>query len=96
MRSPWSESSLPVDRVWRPKQPIYTYVRPPNTDVAQLPNNRQYLNLEESSAYLGTTIRHMRRLVAERRIPSYRVGKFVRFTKADLDQWMAEHRIEAR
>jgi len=38
--------------------------------------------------YLGISERYMRRLVNERRIRHYKVGKFVRFAPADLDAFM--------
>jgi excisionase family DNA binding protein len=45
---------------------------------------------------LGVTERHVRRLVAERRIPFFKVGKFVRFDSAELDIWLDQHRVEQR
>ena len=44
---------------------------------------------------LGTTRRHVQRLVAERRIPFVRVGRFVRFDPAALDVWLDSHRVDA-
>ena len=37
---------------------------------------------------LGTTRRHVQRLVAERGIPFVKVGRFVRFDPAGLDVWL--------
>ena len=37
---------------------------------------------------LGTTRRHVQRLVAERRMPFVKVGRFVRFDPAALDVWL--------
>jgi excisionase family DNA binding protein len=32
--------------------------------------------------------RFVRRLVAERRMPFFNVGKFIRFDSSDIDQWI--------
>ena len=61
---------------------MYTCVKTQITPSPQDPFNGNFLDLEHGAGYIGTTVRHMRRLVAERRIPSYRVGKFVRFSRS--------------
>lgn len=43
---------------------------------------------------LGVTPRHIRRLVAERRIPFVKVGRFVRFEPGILDVWLDEQRVD--
>jgi len=43
---------------------------------------------------LGVTPRHIQRLVAERRIPYLKVGRFVRFDRADLSVWLDQQRVE--
>ncbi len=45
---------------------------------------------------MGVTDRHIRRLVAERRIPFLKVGRFVRFDPGALDVWLDEQRVEVR
>ena len=45
---------------------------------------------------LGVSPRHIRRLVAERRIPFFKVGKFVRFDRGELDLWLDQQRVELR
>ena len=42
---------------------------------------------------LGVTVRFVRRLVAERRIPYVKVGKFVRFDPVEVERWIDEHRV---
>ena len=44
---------------------------------------------------LGTTRRHVQRLVAERRIPFLKIGRFVRFDPAALDVWLDSQRVDA-
>jgi excisionase family DNA binding protein len=48
------------------------------------------------AAVLGVTPRHIQRLVAERRIPYLKVGRFVRFDRAELDVWLDQQRREVR
>jgi excisionase family DNA binding protein len=45
---------------------------------------------------LGVTPRHIQRLVAERRIPYLKVGRFVRFDPGELNVWLDDLRIETR
>jgi excisionase family DNA binding protein len=43
------------------------------------------LTMDELAERLGVTHRHVRRLVAERRVPFFRVGRFIRFDRQDCD-----------
>ena len=54
----------------------------------------QYLTVPETAAYLNTSVRFVRRLVAERRIAFHKVGSHVRFALSDLDAWLQEARVE--
>lgn len=45
---------------------------------------------------LCVTERHVRRLVAERRIPYVKVGRFVRFDAADIADWINAARVAPR
>jgi excisionase family DNA binding protein len=45
----------------------------------------RFLDIEQGAEYLNVTTRFMRRIVADRRVRYYKVGKFVRFDPADLD-----------
>jgi excisionase family DNA binding protein len=53
------------------------------------------LTIAEVAERLGTTTRFIRRLVAERRIPYVKLGKFVRISLGDLDEFIAAGRVEA-
>ena len=53
------------------------------------------LDWAAAAAYLSTSEFHVRRLWQERRLAACRVGKFVRFARADLDAFIAAHRVEA-
>ena len=49
---------------------------------------RQLLDGPQLAHLLHTTERHLRRLVAERRIPFVRVGRFIRFDTAAIGRWL--------
>jgi excisionase family DNA binding protein len=53
------------------------------------------LSVEEAADRLGTSVRFVRRLIAERRIAYVKVGRHVRITEADLASFVAAGRIEA-
>jgi excisionase family DNA binding protein len=42
---------------------------------------------------LGVTVRHVRRLVAERRIPFVKWGRRLRFDPVEIDAWIDRHRV---
>jgi excisionase family DNA binding protein len=60
--------------------------------------HRSLLDVEGAAAYLGTTTRHIRRLVEERRIPFSKLGPGrsarLRFDTAKLDAWLDQHSFE--
>jgi excisionase family DNA binding protein len=51
------------------------------------------LTIDEVADRLNTTPRHVRRLVFERRIPYRKVGRFVRFHRNDLAEYLAAQRV---
>jgi excisionase family DNA binding protein len=53
------------------------------------------LTVEEAADRLGTSVRFVRRLVAERRIAHIKVGRHVRIAEADLINFVAAGRVEA-
>lgn len=53
------------------------------------------LNYEEAARYLGTSRRHLERLVEERRITHRKIGRFVRFRRSDLELFLATARVPA-
>jgi excisionase family DNA binding protein len=53
------------------------------------------LTVEQTAQRLGTPVRFIRRLVAERRIRFYKVGKYVRFHPDDLTAYLAQGRVDA-
>lgn len=55
----------------------------------------QLLTMDELAERLGVTRRHVRRLVAERRVPFVRVGRFIRFDPAAVTAWLDRARVGA-
>ena len=53
------------------------------------------LTVEEAAGRLGTSLRFVRRLIAERRIAYVKVGRHVRIAEADLVEFVAAGRVEA-
>ena len=53
------------------------------------------MTFEEAAERLGTTPRHMRRLVIERRIAYTKLGRHVRIDPDDLDAFVSAGRVEA-
>ncbi len=54
----------------------------------------ELLDLEAAASRLGTSVRFLRRLVAERRIPFHKLGKHVRISSTDLEAFIAAGRVE--
>jgi excisionase family DNA binding protein len=59
------------------------------TDLSTIP---QLLTIDQVAERLGITVRHVRRLVAEKRVPYLKVGKLVRFNPDEIKQWLASRR----
>jgi excisionase family DNA binding protein len=55
----------------------------------------QLLTPQEAAERLGTSLRFVRRLVFQRRIPYVKVGRHVRIATSDLDAFIAAGRVEA-
>ena len=53
------------------------------------------LTVGEAADQLGTSVRFVRRLIAERRITYVRVGRHIRIAEADLASFVAAGRVEA-
>jgi excisionase family DNA binding protein len=53
----------------------------------------KYLTVSEAADYLNTSVRFVRRLIAERRIAFHKVGRHVRLAVADLDAFVEAGRV---
>ena len=68
-----------------------TYMAPTRTaTVHQLP---VLLTIEDVAEHLGVTVRHVRRLVAERRIPFIKWGHLLRFDPSEIAEWLASRHV---
>ncbi len=54
------------------------------------------LKPEEVAERLNVSLRFIRRLCHERRVPYTKVGKFVRFDADELEAWIVTHRVVPR
>ncbi len=52
------------------------------------------LTIDQAAERTGTTPRFIRRFIAERRIVYTKLGKFVRISATDLDDFVAAGRVE--
>ncbi|HSH23720.1 MAG TPA: helix-turn-helix domain-containing protein [Acidimicrobiales bacterium] len=50
------------------------------------------LRIEELAKRLGVSVRHLRRLVQERRIPSLKFGHYVMFDESEIATWLDDFR----
>jgi len=53
------------------------------------------LDIKEAAERLGTTERHMRALIANRKIAYIKVGRLIRFDPSALDEWIKANTITA-
>jgi excisionase family DNA binding protein len=60
--------------------------RPPELDTL--------LSVEQAAERLGTSVRFVRRLIAERRIAYVKLGRHVRITARDLDAFIGASRVD--
>lgn len=63
----------------------------PTTPTPALPT---LLTIDQAADNIGMSARYVRRLVAERRIVSYRLGRSVRIDPADLAAHVAAGRVD--
>lgn len=63
----------------------------PTINPGHLPADR-LLDITAVAARLGVSVRHVRRLVHERRIPYIKWGHLIRFDPTDIEQWLDDSR----
>lgn len=52
------------------------------------------LTVEQAAEYMNTTVRFVRRLIAERRIAFVKLGRHVRLSTSDIDMFVEAGRVE--
>ena len=50
---------------------------------------RRFTDVPGLAEYMDISVRHVRRLVLERRVPHHKVGSLLRFDLAEIDAWLA-------
>lgn len=65
------------------------HTRPRRADCDDEP----MMDINEVAAFINTNVRHIRRLVSERRIPHYKVGGKLRFGRRETHDWLASLRV---
>lgn len=63
-------------------------------DPATTPAPHELLTIEQAAGRINMSTRYVRRLVAERRLPTYRLGRAVRISGVDLDAYVAACCVE--
>jgi len=56
---------------------------------------RCLLDVAQLAAQLGVRERFVRRLIAERRVPFCKIGKFIRFDPHEIEGWIDARRVAA-
>ena len=51
------------------------------------------LDCDRLASWLGVDVGFVRRLVAERRVPFIKIGKFVRFDPTEVSKWLDGQRV---
>jgi excisionase family DNA binding protein len=59
---------------------------------AQLPH---LIDITALAEHLGVPVRHVRQLVADRRIPFHKWGHLIRFDGAEVAEWLRRHKFPA-
>jgi len=65
-------------------------------DTRRPPGQASLIDITAVADRLGVQVRHVRRLVHERRIPYVKWGHLLRFDPAEIDAWITEHRQTTR
>ena len=61
----------------------------PSSDNRDLPH---LLDIRALADHLGVEVRHVRRLVAERRIPFIKWGHLLRFDPTEITRWLDDNK----
>ena len=69
-------------------------LRPSASEHAGEPDTlTELLTLSEVAALLQVSLKTVRRLVANRRLPHFRVGRVLRFDPADVSRWLTARKV---
>jgi excisionase family DNA binding protein len=71
-----------------------TGIDEPHGAAERTPDSPSLLTVEQAATRLGTPVRFVRRLIAQRRIAFYRVGRYVRISPTDLAAFIDAGHVE--
>lgn len=52
------------------------------------------ISVEQLADELGVSVRYVRRIIAERRIPYVKVGHLIRFQRNEVEGWVEANRVD--
>ena len=64
------------------------------TSGANVMTSGRLLTVEAAAEHMSTSVRFVRRLIAERRIEFHKLGRYVRISEAALDDFIKAGRVE--
>ena len=53
------------------------------------------IGVDQLADELGVSVRYVRRIIAERRIPYVKVGHLIRFERDEVERWVEANRVNA-
>ncbi len=68
-----------------------TVARTESAGIGELP---RLIDIAKVAGHLGVNVRHVRRLVNERRIPFVKWGHLLRFDLEEIRQWVDTNRVQ--
>ena len=66
---------------------------PEVVDVETRKLRRDLIDVSAAAERLGVSVRYVRRLVAERRIPYFKLGHLLRFDVEEVDAWLERAKV---
>lgn len=64
-----------------------------STSSGRVPDVRRLISIDDLADNLGVSVRHVRRLVSERRIPFHKWGRLLRFDVDEVNRWLDVTRV---
>jgi excisionase family DNA binding protein len=64
-----------------------------STTSGRPPDVRRLISIDDLADNLGVSVRHVRRLVSERRIPFHKWGRLLRFDVDEVNRWLDVTRV---
>jgi excisionase family DNA binding protein len=77
-----------------PKKHQFPVLDLEHIDAQSPEKNEGLLDIPQAAQFLGIANSSMRRLQADRYVPFYKIGRCVRFSRKDLEAYVAKRRVE--